>query len=563
MFSSLSSPFSLRPLFRLVALFVAASLVHATEEQRVVEPVGAIPPPAMNPELPTLWVAGDSTAANGGPNSTGWGMLLPSFFDTTKMNVVNRARGGRSSRTFITEGLWDELMGNVKPGDVVLIQFGHNDGGAINEEPPPKPGEKPRPVRARGSLPGLGEETREIDNVLTKKHEVVHTFGWYLRKMISDTKAKGATPVLLSLTVREIWKDGQIERGSGRYREWISETARMQDVAYIDLTTSIADAYQALGPEKVKTFFPKDYVHTGPEGADLNASLVVAGLKTLRGDAFAGLFSEKSAKVPAAPESIVRNGSDLLYFGKRTPLRLPQPANAALPSLILIGDSTVRNGRGDGAGGQWGWGEPLSEHFDLKRINVVNRAVGGLSSRTYLTRGYWETTLALVKAGDFVVMQFGHNDGSPVNDTSRARGTLKGTGAESEDIENLLNQRHEVVHTYGWYLRKYISDTRAKGATPIVCSPVPRKKWEGGKIMRTPESYPHWAEQVARETGVPFIDLHGRVAAKYDQLGEEKVNPLFADEHTHTSRAGAELNAATLLEGLKQLPGNPFAPFLK
>ena len=108
---------------------------------------------------------------------------------------------------------------------------------------------------------------------------------------------------------------------------------------------------------------------------------------------------------------------------------LPEPANASLPSLILIGDSTVRNGRDDGQGkgaaGQWGWGNPLAGFFDPARINVVNRAIGGLSSRTYLSAGHWQRTLAFIKPGDVVLIQFGHNDSGPVNDTSRARGTIK------------------------------------------------------------------------------------------------------------------------------------------
>jgi lysophospholipase L1-like esterase len=152
--------------------------------------------------------------------------------------------------------------------------------------------------------------------------------------------------------------------------------------------------------------------------------------------------------------------------------------------------------RGDGAGGQWGWGEPIAALFDRTKINVVNRAVGGLSSRTYLSGGQWERALALLKPGDFVVMQFGHNDEGAVNDTFRARGSIKGLGEESEEIDNLLTKKHEVVHSFGWYLRKFIADARAKGATPIVCSLVPRKIWKDGKIARNAEDYgsgpPKW-----------------------------------------------------------------------
>src|SRR5437879_1627494 len=225
----------------------------------------------INPKLRTIFVVGDSTANNHASGGLGWGDPFIAYFDTTKVNVLNRARGGRSSRTFITEGLWDKVLGEMKKGDFVLIQFGHNDAGAINDA-----------TRARGSLPGLGEETQEIDNLLTKQHEVVHTFGWYMRKMIADTKAKGATPIVLSLTVRNIWKDGHVERGPGKFGQWAAEVAKSQQVTFIDVTTLIADRYEELGEEKVKELFATDHTHTSPEGAELNASLVVAGLKMLK-----------------------------------------------------------------------------------------------------------------------------------------------------------------------------------------------------------------------------------------------------------------------------------------
>src|SRR6185295_15831584 len=102
----------------------------------------------LNPSLPTVFIAGDSTAQPGNPNAVGWGKPFAAYIDPAKANFVNAARGGRSSRTFVTEGLWDRLLASVKPGDFVLIQFGHNDGGQIND-----------PQRARGSLRGLGDET--------------------------------------------------------------------------------------------------------------------------------------------------------------------------------------------------------------------------------------------------------------------------------------------------------------------------------------------------------------------------------------------------------------------
>ena len=490
---------------------------------------------ALNPALPSIFIAGDSTAACGsGTNQQGWAVPFAGYFDAAKVNIVNRARGGRSSRTFITEGLWDQLLDMVEPGDIVLIQFGHNDAGAIDDD-----------RRARGSLPGLGEETEEIDNQLTKKHETVHTYGWYLRKMIEDVKAKDATPIVLTLTVRDIWHNGRIERGSGSYGPWASEVARSEHVLFIDVTDIMADQFEAMGEDRVKALYPRDHTHFNAEGADLHAAAVVAGLKGLRPSPVTKFLSAKGKGVPADPFSW---------------LQMPLPANHKLPTLFLIGDSTVRNGRGDGANGQWGWGDYLGQYFDPEKINVVNRAIGGTSSRTYLTGGQWDRVLAMMKPGDFVMMQFGHNDnGNPAT----GRTSIKGVGPETLEVDNPTNHQHEVVLTFGGYLRKYVADTRAKGATPIICSLIPRKIWKDGKIARNQETHAGWAEAVAQAEKAPFVDLNEIIAERYDALGPEKVEPLFGDPHTHTSAAGAELNAQCVVAGLNALTNNPLAPYLR
>lgn len=239
-------------------------------------------PQSINPKLPTIFVVGDSTANNNANGGRGWGDPFIDLFVTTRVNVLNRARAGRSSRTFITQGLWDNVLSEMKRGDLVLIQFGHNDAGAINDA-----------SRARGSLPGTGEETQEIDNLLTKEHEVVHTYGWYLRKMIADTKAKGAIPIVLSLTVRNIWKDGRVERGSGKFGQWANEVATSQHVLFIDVTKLIADKYEELGEAKVKELFATDHTHTNPAGAELNASLILTGLQAIKSNQVSRLLNHR------------------------------------------------------------------------------------------------------------------------------------------------------------------------------------------------------------------------------------------------------------------------------
>jgi lysophospholipase L1-like esterase len=241
--------------------------------------------------------------------------------------------------------------------------------------------------------------------------------------------------------------------------------------------------------------------------------------------------------------------------------KLPEPTNTNLPTLFFVGDSTVRNGQGTGTGGQWGWGDFMAPFFDTNRLNVVNRALGGTSSRTYY-RDQWPRTLVLVKAGDFVIMQFGHNDGGAVNDTSRARGTIKGVGDETQEVDNLITKQHETVHSFGWYEKQMITETRAKGATPMVCSLIPRNTWKGGQAARNKNDYAGWAGQAAIAEQAPFLDINEIIAREYDQLGQEQVKPLFiVGAGPHTSRAGAETNAACVISALKGLKTNPVARY--
>lgn len=224
------------------------------------------------------------------------------------------------------------------------------------------------------------------------------------------------------------------------------------------------------------------------------------------------------------------------------------------PALYCIGDSTVKNGRGDGAGNMWGWGDLLYPLFDSTKIKIENYALGGTSSRTFITRELWNNVLNKLQKGDYVFMQFGHNDSGPLDDTARARGTIQGIGDSVKEIYNPIFKKQELVHTYGWYLSKMVNEAKSKGAIPVICSPIPRNDWKEGKIIRyNGTSYGLWAQQTAAITGTFFIDLNQLVCNTYDAIGQEKVSPFFSNEHTHTSKGGAEVNAACVTKGIKEL----------
>jgi len=223
------------------------------------------------------------------------------------------------------------------------------------------------------------------------------------------------------------------------------------------------------------------------------------------------------------------------------------------PVLYIIGDSTVKNGDGKNDNLLQGWGSFIAGSFDTTRISVENHAIGGRSSRTFITEGRWDKILANLEQGDYVIMQFGHNDSGPLDDTARARGTLKGIGDDSIEIYNPIRKQKEMVHTYGWYMRKFVNDAKAKGAIPIVCSPIPRNDWKDGKVIRSDNSYALWARQVAETTSSYFIDLNNLLANEYEKLGKEKTSTFFPKEHTHTNKEGAVFNAGVVVQEIKDL----------
>jgi lysophospholipase L1-like esterase len=497
----------------------------------------ALPEPA-NAKLPSLFLIGDSTVRNGrddGQNKGaegqwGWGNPIAAQFDTNRINVVNRAIGGLSSRTYQTGGHWERTLGLMKAGDFVIMQFGHNDSGAINDT-----------SRARATLAGTGAQAEEIDNLLTKQHETVHTYGWYLRKYITEARAKGVTPILASPVPRKRWENGKIVRNKTDYPGWAAEVARQERVAFIDLNEMVASKYDELGRDAVMKLFPQvvpdEHTHTNLAGAELNARMVVAGL-------------DKALRAYLRPADDVRPIVDAS--------KVPDEAarDSKLPTLFLVGDSTVKSG---GMNGAFGWGERIAPFFDTRKLNVVNQAIGGRSSRTYYTEGRWDKVLAQLKAGDIVLIQFGHNDGGRIGDPAN-KNRASGPGIGAETVEDTRpDGSKEMVHSFGWYMAKYVADARAKGATVILCSPIPhRDKWENGRDFA---SFAEWDAQVAKAGGAQFIDLTMLVTEAYRGAGAQTVNGLFSDARTHTNDAGARFNAAHVVAGLKALPGNPLKAY--
>lgn len=499
---------------------VVDNTIDSLDKARTARPIAGSTRKSSNP---VLFLVGNSTMrtgtlGNGDNGQWGWGYFMPEYFDSDRITVENHALGGMSSRTFYNR-LWGDVLNGVRRGDWVIIELGHNDNGPYDSG------------RARASIPGIGEESLAVVIKETGRRDTVYTYGEYMRRFVREVKAKGAYPILFSLTPRNAWDDKDstvITRVNRTFGLWARQVADSENVPFVDLNEITARKFERFGKDKVKTMFYLDRIHTSEFGARVNAESAVAGISALADVAL------KDYIIPVNP--------DTLTGSSRKP---------GCPVVFTIGDSTVKN-EDNGDDSMWGWGSVLSEYFDTDRISVENHAMAGRSARTFLDEGRWDKVYKALRPGDFVIMQFGHNDGGDIN-VGKARGELHGAGSESKVFRMEKDGRNKVIYTYGWYLRKFIMDAKEKGAVPIVLSHTPRNRWREGKIESNANDFGLWARQAACQAGAFFIDLNEISGKKLQALGEGSASEYFKNDHTHSSLKGARLNAESITEGIRGL----------
>ena len=481
---------------------------------------------------PVLFLIGNSTMrtgtlGNGNNGQWGWGFYAHEYFDPAKITVENQALGGMSSRTFYNK-LWQPIKKAIRPGDWVIISIGHNDNGPYDEG------------RARASIPGVGDETLDVTIKETGEQETVYTYGGYMRKYINDVREQGGNPILMSLTPRNAYDEetGKIIRKP--HTQWLMQVAAEEGVPFIDLNEISGRKLDSYGAWKTGYHFFLDKIHTSRFGAMMNARSAAEGL----------MASHNPALNPL--KAMMRNVELDVWQADRT---------GGKPVVFITGDSTVKNTDKE-EDGMWGWGAVANTIFDESKISIVNAAKAGRSCRTYLNEGRWDKVYNSLQPGDFVLIQFGHNDISPI-DKPKYRGAIA-TAEDTCHVYRLDTGGYEVVYSFGWYLKKFIQDVREKGATPILVSLTPRNEWENGKIERRNNSYGKWYREVVKATGVEFVDLHNLAADYYDKKcgKKDKANKYYKKDHTHTSLLGAKTNAKCVAKGLKA-NNSPLAEYLK
>ena len=489
---------------------------------------------------PVLFLIGNSTMRNGtmgnGNNGQwGWGYYANKYFDGRKISVENQALGGMSTRTFYTD-LWPAVREALKPGDWVIVSIGHNDHADFFDQ-----------KRARGVIDGVAEDTMVVGYNLRKQiPDTVYSYGHYLRCYIRDIRQAGANAILMSLTPRDAYdQKGKIVRKP--QTQWAAYVAAIEGVPFIDLNEISGAKLDGFSHWKEQYHFFGDHIHTSAYGAELNAR-----------SAAEGIFYSTSPQLKPLQAMMVN--VSLPSYG--------EGREQGKPMVFITGDSTVKNKDQD-ADGMWGWGSQAGIIFDPAKIVWENVAMAGRSTRSYVREGRWERVYNALQPGDFVLIQFGHNDICSITDP-KERGVIPGTADTCHVYQMEKDGRYELVYSFGWYLKKMIDDTREKGATPILLSLTPRNEWPGGRIERRNDSYGKWYREVIEETGVAFVDVHNisadfldrKFASKDEAKSKEKASRYFNHDHTHTSLLGAQMNARSVAQGLRAIH-SPLADYLK
>ena len=485
---------------------------------------------------PVLFLVGNSTMrtgtlGNGDNGQWGWGFFAHEYFDEEQITVENHALGGTSSRTFYRR-LWPQVREEIRPGDYVIIELGHNDNGPFDSG------------RARASIRGTSAtDSLEVTIKETGEKEAVYSYGEYLRRFVNETRQRGGIPILMSLTPRNSrTADGRVGRVDETFGLWARQIAKETDCPFVDLNEISAQKLELMSQWKMDYHFYLDHIHTSAFGARLNARCAAEGLMGC-------------THPDVAPLKTMMLDLSLPTTGVRR--------KDGRPVLFITGDSTVKNTDRD-ENGMWGWGAVAAEVFDTTKITIQNSAQAGRSCRSYLREGRWDRVVNDLRPGDFVLIQFGHNDIGREIDHGKARNEIPGT-ADSSHVYRVRTDeevRNEVVYTFGWYLRKMIVDVWEKGATPVLVSLTPRNEWTGGKIERRNDTYGRWYREVAEQTGVDLLDLHNLSADAMDKLGQQKAAHYYKNDHTHTSKKGARLNAKCVAKGLKRMK-HPLAKYLR
>jgi lysophospholipase L1-like esterase len=386
---------------------------------------------------------------------------------TAQVDCVNMAKGGASTRSFRSQGLWKQSL-ETKP-DYMLIQFGHND--VVFNRPP-----APRGVTAGVAGPNGTESGR--DRALTDPVDYEEN----LQQYVTEARAAGIKPILVTPITRQYFEaDGKIHSDQTEHCVTMRKVAADMDVPLIELQNDSIAYLESIGEEAGHKFeITKkdatgatiyDKTHFNWAGSYVFGRMVAVDLGKTEPN-LKKYVQPEAAKLPPEGEKAMR----VMERGS--------------VKIVLVGDSTVATGGG--------WGPGFCADF-FPNVTCVDDALNGRSSKSFIDEGAWKK--ALDEHGDYYLIQFGHNDQKTI----------------------------PALHTYAdttfqANLHRYIADVRAIGAVPVLVTSLSRRNYKDGALVEDLTAYADAAKKVGADEYVTVVDLNQMSVQMLKRVTQEQAD---------------------------------------
>lgn len=482
-----------------------------------------------------IYLAGDSTVKYYGDDNSigGWGEYIVNYFDDG-VDIINKAEGGRSTRSYLNQGRLDEITSQLREGDYVFIQFGHNDNrtdeNAFVEHSvalgtPDENGIYPTIRAQKTKTPQRIIDFYKNDAYPYGEYFYPYesgTFKWYLQQYVDKVKEKGATPVIITPVCRVLFDaDGKIQPAFGEnngYKLAVEQVAKENNVTCInayDITKSLYESYGVMtthGLHDVKDDGTMDLTHYNKFGANIVASKLA--------DAVAEQIPELKSHLKASTQ----------YVAKTDDMKTA--------NLFVVGDAG-----NDGVDNDIFASHSFSEYLQgylSDKVKVQDMTQAGVTAKAFAKTEAYKDFIDSVKEGDYVMICFGKNDGNMLADGY----TSAGVGKESKNgfYYNVYNN--------------YVLPVVNKKAVPILITPINDRAFdENGIAVDTTAKYADDIKAIVTDNSLYFVNVSDISYTLYKNMGEEgsKVLNALDKENGIDNSALSEFGAKTIT---KQIMNN-------
>ena len=396
---------------------------------------------------------------------------------TAAVDCVNMARGGASTTSFRAQGLWERSL-QTKP-DYMLIQFGHND------------------FQARKVDPAAAQKDAGVTAPAAGRSFPIPDYEGNLRRYVTEARAAGIKPVLVTPLTRQYFEaDGKIHSDQTEHCATMRKVAGEMKVPLIELQDESIAYLDNLGEAGGHKF----------EITKKDAAGVTIWDKTHLDWAGSYVFGRMVAvdlgkAVPELAKYVRPEAATMPVEGEKA-MKVIAGGGA---KVVLVGDSTVATGGG--------WGPGFCADYD-KKIDCVDVALNGRSSKSFIDEGAWKKALDL--HGDYYLIQFGHND--------------------QKDIPALHT---DADTTFQANLHRYIADVRAIGAVPVLVTSLSRRTYKDGALVEDLTPYVEAAKKVGAEEYITTVDLNAMSVALLKKMTQEEADKFDAVAHPDSKAESA------------------------